>query len=98
MKQLSTLIFGLFFAINTNAQNAEAQLLFEEAETLYEKYTTMDCAKNTRMAPAHLSPATSPPVLFKNTVTNFAWPPLAIYWIKPPVTALADMAVCCARP
>jgi hypothetical protein len=46
MKQLSTLIFGLFFAINTNAQNAEAQLLFEEAETLYEKYTTMDCAKN----------------------------------------------------
>ena len=46
MKQLSLFLFSLFFTVNTQAQNAEAQLLFEEAEMLYEKYTTMDCVKN----------------------------------------------------
>ena len=46
MKQLSTLIFGLFFTINTYAQQAEAQLLFEEAETLYNKFMTLDCKSN----------------------------------------------------
>ena len=46
MKQLSLFLVCLFFTVNTQAQNAEAQLLFEEAEMLYEKYTTMDCAKN----------------------------------------------------
>ncbi|WP_445718233.1 hypothetical protein [Flavobacterium sp.] len=46
MKNIITLLFAMLFVTSSYGQQAEAQLLFEEAEALYNKFMTLDCESN----------------------------------------------------